>query len=111
MLLEKRPILGKGKRTGAGTTPVRFADGTVIHFPIANPDPVEFAKALMRRRRRLAAARSGLTDNPPRTTESIRERMARGPAARERNSSVSIQSSDVELTQVALPGGWTVCVQ
>lgn len=101
-MLEKRPIAGKVKSAESGTK-VRLADGRTVIFPISNPDPVAFAKALLRRRKRLA-------DNAPRTTEGIRERMARGLAARERNFGVSIQS-DVELTHTALPGGWTVYVQ
>lgn len=100
-MLEKRPTLGKVKRAESGTK-VRLADGRTVIFPISNPDPVAFAKALLRRRKRL-------TDNAPRTTESIRERMARGLAARERG--VSIQPSDVELTHTAFPGGWVLNVQ
>ena len=104
-MLEKRPTFGKVKSAESGTK-VRLADGRTVIYPISNPNPVAFAKALMRRRQRQGR------DDAPRTTEGIRERMRRQLAARERNSSsVSIQSSDVELTQVALPGGWTLDIQ
>lgn len=107
MMYEKRPTAAKGNRGLNVKTTIRRADGSTWDFPIDNPNPLEIAKAITRKKLR-AAARSGLTDN--RTAEDIRERMARGLAARERNSGVSIQS-DVELTHTALPGGWTLDIQ
>lgn len=95
-MLEKRPTLGKAKRLKTETT-IRRADGTTWQFPLDNPDPIEIAKALKRR----AAARSGLTDDAPRTTDDIRERMRRGLAAR----------GDVEPTPTALPGAWNLDIQ
>lgn len=104
-MLEKRPTLGKAKRLKTETT-IRRADGTTWQFPLDNPNAIELAKALTRRGKRRTAARQGRDD----TTESIRERMRRDLAARERNS-VSIQPSDVGLTHTAFPGGWVLDVQ
>ena len=110
MMYEKRPTAAKGNRGQNVKTTIRRADGSTWDFPIDNPNPLEIAKAITRKKLR-AAARSGLTDNPPRTTKSIRERMARALAARERKLGLSIQSSDVGLTHTALPGGWTLDIQ
>lgn len=88
---EKRPMAGKGKLVSSKGTKVRLADGRTVIYPISDPDPVAFVKALKRQQQRRAAARL--------------ERMRRGLAARE------LSPPPVEQTYTPLPGGWTLDVQ
>lgn len=90
-MLETRPMAGKGKRSTETT--IRLADGTVMDFPVANPNPYELVKALSRRRQRLAEARL--------------ERMRRKLAARERDASSVVEKTYTQPQR----GSWVLDLQ